>query len=224
MLWRFVTMSSSESSMFQDNALSILNAFPDPIAVLDSKGTILWCNPATFEVAQMSSEELLGRKFTALSGLSLSNIPKYVKLFASAVAGKEIAPTEVEWKRSDGTTILAEARVSSIRMTDNKRAILVISRDLTPLREAESAISTARDRAQQYLDIAGVIIVALNTEGKATMINRYGCSKLGVPANKVIGKKFFDTFVPKQYREAAREFFYPLTKPRRRRFAGTFLL
>jgi hypothetical protein len=42
-------MSDSIANPFTDLASSIMGTFPDPIAVLDFKGTILWCNAATFE-------------------------------------------------------------------------------------------------------------------------------------------------------------------------------
>jgi hypothetical protein len=41
------------------------------------------------------------------------------------------------------------------------------------------AIPEERDRAQRYLDIAEVILLVLDAEGRITLINRKGCSSLG---------------------------------------------
>ena len=38
----------------------VADMLPDPIAALDTKGTILWCNKATYEVSQLTSEEIIG--------------------------------------------------------------------------------------------------------------------------------------------------------------------
>ena len=49
-----------------------------------------------------------------------------------------------------------------------------------------------RDRAQQYLDIAGVIIVAINTKGEVTLINKKGCevcNRIEVVTSPDFGKK-----------------------------------
>jgi len=72
--------------------------------------------------------------------------------------------------------------------------------------QAEEALREARDRAQNYLDVAGVIIVAINTKGEVTLINKKGCEVLGCKEQEVIGKNWFDNFLPpgiKQGVEAA---------------------
>ncbi|MBI9075131.1 MAG: PAS domain S-box protein [Desulfatibacillum sp.] len=62
-------------------------------------------------------------------------------------------------------------------------------------RRAESAIREQRDRAQNYLDIAGVIIVALDSVGRVTLINRKGCEVLGLSESEIVGKNWLETFV-----------------------------
>lgn len=51
-------------------------------------------------------------------------------------------------------------------------------------------------KAQTYLDLAGIIFVALDTEQKVTLINKKGCQILGYKENEIIGKNWFDNFVP----------------------------
>ena len=50
--------------------------------------------------------------------------------------------------------------------------------------------------AQEYLDIAEVIIMALDTEHNVTMINQKGASILGYPKDEIIGKNFIKNFLP----------------------------
>ncbi|MBI2934360.1 MAG: PAS domain S-box protein [Chloroflexi bacterium] len=54
--------------------------------------------------------------------------------------------------------------------------------------------------AQLYLDIADVMIVAINPDGIVTEINRKGLEILGYSKNQVIGKNWFDNFVPEEAR------------------------
>ena len=61
-----------------------------------------------------------------------------------------------------------------------------------------------RDRAREYLDAAGAIIVALDTEGTVTLVNRAGCALLGLAEAEVLGEDFFDLAVPDDDRPAAR--------------------
>jgi DNA-binding response OmpR family regulator len=43
-----------------------------------------------------------------------------------------------------------------------------------------------RDRAQRYLDTADVILLALDQEGRITLVNRYACSALGWTAEELL--------------------------------------
>ncbi len=62
-----------------------------------------------------------------------------------------------------------------------------------------------RDQAQRYLDAAEVILLALNPEGRITLINRYGCSLLGWTAEDLLGHDFIDTCVPTRIRAETRQ-------------------
>ncbi len=69
-------------------------------------------------------------------------------------------------------------------------------RILDELMKAEEAVRGERDRAQQYLDVAGVIIVALDKNARITLINRRGCKILGYELEEIIGKDWFDVAIP----------------------------
>ena len=57
------------------------------------------------------------------------------------------------------------------------------------------SLKEERDRAQNYLDIAGVIMVAINTNQEVFLINRKGCEILGYDEAEIIGKNWFDNFL-----------------------------
>jgi PAS domain S-box-containing protein len=77
-------------------------------------------------------------------------------------------------------------------------------------RQTEELLQKERDRSGQYLDIAGVAIVAINKEGLVTLINRKGCQILGYPRHEIIGKNWFDSFIPKDIQEPIRKYFFQL--------------
>lgn len=57
-------------------------------------------------------------------------------------------------------------------------------------------VKLERDRSQIYLDTVNTIIVALDTEGKITIINRKGCRILGYEEAELIGRFWFSTCLP----------------------------
>lgn len=61
--------------------------------------------------------------------------------------------------------------------------------------------------AKKYLDAAGVLIVVLNRGGEITFINKRGCEILGKSEEWIIGKNWFDHFLPQENcREVKRVF------------------
>jgi PAS domain S-box-containing protein len=70
------------------------------------------------------------------------------------------------------------------------------------LRLSDVALKYERDRAQLYLDTAAVFLVALDGDGRITLVNRYACSVLGWSADELVGRDWFDTCVPARVRAA----------------------
>ena len=59
-------------------------------------------------------------------------------------------------------------------------------------------------RAQEYLDVAGVMLVGLDTDGRVTLVNRKGCQILGLDEGAVLGRPWADTFLPVSARDTIR--------------------
>jgi PAS domain S-box-containing protein len=79
-----------------------------------------------------------------------------------------------------------------------------LEREMLVRREAESALRLERDRAQRYLDTAEVILLALDLDGRITLINRAGCALLGWTERELLGRDWIDTCLPPRIRDACR--------------------
>jgi len=64
----------------------------------------------------------------------------------------------------------------------------------------ENKLRKDSGKAQMYLDIAGVLFIALNTDGIVTLVNKKGCEILGYKKEEIIGKNWFDNFIPENLR------------------------
>ena len=67
--------------------------------------------------------------------------------------------------------------------------------------QLEETLRQERDRAQTYLDIAGVMMVVVSIDGNVLLINRRGCEILGYSAGEIVGKNWFFNFVPERKRD-----------------------
>lgn len=61
--------------------------------------------------------------------------------------------------------------------------------------------------AQQCLEVAGVMFVGLDVQGRVTLVNRQACRILGYHEADIIGRDWFEGFVPEAGRQSAQEAF-----------------
>jgi PAS domain S-box-containing protein/putative nucleotidyltransferase with HDIG domain len=78
------------------------------------------------------------------------------------------------------------------------------------LRKEYGLIGLENDIFQQYLDLAEVMIVDLNTDQTVRSINQKTAAVLGYPKTEIIGKNWFDSFLPSRIRNQDRTVFVQL--------------
>ena len=69
------------------------------------------------------------------------------------------------------------------------------------LKQSEILLRQEKNKIQNYLDIARVILVVLDANQTVSLINKKGCQILGYEEKEIIGKNWFDTFIPEGIRE-----------------------
>ena len=98
-----------------------------------------------------------------------------------------------------------------LKNPDGSISKLEIFRDITKRKEMEEKIKAEKERAEHYLDIAGVIILALNEKGEISLINKKGCEVLHYEdENELIGKNWFEYCLPPSYRVRVFQYFKQL--------------
>ncbi|MGA1867526.1 MAG: PAS domain S-box protein [bacterium] len=68
-------------------------------------------------------------------------------------------------------------------------------------RYTEKQIQKERDKAQEYLDVAGIMYVVINEEKQVTYVNKKGCEILGYREEEIIGLNWCDTFISESVRD-----------------------
>ena len=82
--------------------------------------------------------------------------------------------------------------------------------NLATRKQTEAALRAERDKAQKYLDVAGVAIIAIDADQKVTLVNKKGCDVLGYTEAEILGKNWFDTFLPERIRDEIKAVFQKL--------------
>jgi len=90
-----------------------------------------------------------------------------------------------------------------------------LRQEIMARKKYEQDLLDERNRAQEYFDIAGVMLMVLNTEGTVTSINKKGCEILGCAESEIVGKNWFKYFIPPQLQQELQTNFKRLLKENR---------
>ncbi|MBN1578944.1 MAG: PAS domain S-box protein [Chitinispirillaceae bacterium] len=192
---------------------SVMRSTPDMIYIYD-----LFNDAVSYTNLHLS--ELLGygdAEVRAMGGafhhrlIHPDDRPLVDAMLARCDKGDDGVIDSIEFRMHDavGRWLWFQGRYTVFKRDDGGRVHQVIGtlHDITERVTVENALKIAFDRAQRYLDIVETIIVALDREGRITLINRKGAQVLGRRAADLIGKNWFETCVPQADRKETSLFF-----------------
>ena len=177
---------------------------PQPMWIYDLETlAFLAVNDAAVAHYGYSREEFLGMTLRDIR--PAEDIPALLDNIAHVTKGLDQAGI---WRHclKDGRIIFVEI-ISHTLEHKGRRAEIVLAQDITPRLEAEQALRTAHDYAEQLLEVAGVTLLVLDPEGRVQRINPAGCVLLGLTEENVLGRDWFADFVPPRMRDALHALF-----------------
>ena len=98
---------------------------------------------------------------------------------------------------NDDETLLQYNKVIFRKLQDKVKEL---EWEIAARRNAEGLLKKERNRAQNYLNMASVMIVLLDADESVQLINKKGCALLGYEEREVLGKNWFATFLPEKRR------------------------
>jgi PAS domain S-box-containing protein len=190
----------------QEQLRDLFESANDIILLTDDQGNIVSVNPCAVRLTGYSLYELSGMNLLE----DLVHEDDHARMrqeFEELRTGRDRV-FDVRWLTKEAEVLHFEGSCSG-RFSEKGEFVSArcILRNVTEHRKAEKSVVRERDRAQKYLDVAGTMFVVLDDTGKVTLINRRGCEVLGCSEAEVIGKDWFDTFLPKRDSQRVRKAF-----------------
>ncbi len=187
-----------ENSKQTEKIISHLASFPElnpnPVLEIDYSGRISYCNFAALETLKE-----IGLKGKDIRGF----VPKDLKRIIKSLR-KNKRPLSYEVEIAD------KAFIGNISLSSEFKTAHIYLTDITERKYTEDALRREKDMVRRYLDIAGVIIVAIDASQKIRLINRKGCEILGVSQKEAVGRNWFNSFIPRKNRKETRAVFFKL--------------
>ncbi|MFC1855514.1 PAS domain S-box protein [Thermodesulfobacteriota bacterium] len=196
-------MLAEEEMRESENELNLVfNSVDDAIFILDNKGRFVRVNDKTCHRLGYTREELFEQTIKDIDSPEFADrVPE--RLHNIIEKGQYVFESAHVTK--SGRTIPVEVNSRAIQYK-GQPAFLSVVRDITERKVAEE------ERQHNYLNLVGIIIVAVDLDQKITFINDAGCEALGYASEELIGKNWWQNFLAEESRLRAMESYKELTE------------
>jgi len=191
----------------------IMETSPSGIVTLNREGQITFANLQAERVLGLRKDQITQRAY---------NAPEW---HITDFEGRPFPPEELPFARVMREGYSAMDVCHAIDWPDGRRVFLSINgaplfdeagqvdgviavvQDVTEQVRTSRRLEAERDRAQKTLDVAQVMLLALNRSGEITLANRKAGEVLGYNEGELRGKNWFDSCLPASVRHRVRETF-----------------
>ncbi len=179
---------------------------PCMIAFLDMDGLLRHSNSRLLEFSGYRSDELLGRSMNFLysEGVDFKNhLNQWIELKPDHKWSETVL-----CKKKDKTPFSSLIEVSRCCLAESDQVdFIAVFTDVTVLTACMERLEGERDRAQLFVDVAGVFILMLDSDNRVQFINRKGCRLLGMDRDQILGLNWIHDFLPERERTMAGDLF-----------------
>ncbi len=165
-------------------------------------GKVVFVNPAFLNISGFTEKEILDFepwKIFEIIHPDDRNVPW--EQLQNIIQGQPVSTSlELRGILKDGSIRWFELSLSVIEY-QGKPATQATIMDIHERKIAEDVIRYERDRAQQYLDVAGTAFFGIDREQRIFLVNRKGCEIFGFNEEELIGQNYFDLCIPERDRD-----------------------
>ena len=187
---------------------AVLEAALEAIVTIDAAGTIESMNPAAESMFGYGPGDLVGCNVSRLMpSPHAEQHDEYVRRYLETGEAHIIGiGREVEGLRSDGTTFPVHLSVARVPGPGAPRFVGTL-RDLTEIREAHEDLRREHALLDGVVRTAHSIVLRLDEQGRILSFNPFFERLSGYTLEKVVGRDWFETFLPEPDRGRLRGVF-----------------
>jgi len=186
----------------------ILDSIGDVIFYKDRDSVYLGCNEAyATQHVGLPKEQIIGH-------VDRDIVPDKEQAALYVESDRQCMDSDSPFQLETWVTLVSgqQARMQVLKTPFHDAAgqvagVIGVARDITEHYQALQTIISQKDTARQYLDIAGVMLGALNVAGEIILMNRKGYQILEHQEGELLGRNWFDTCLPEAVRPDVKEVF-----------------
>jgi len=182
---------------------SLLELSADAILLLSLDADFIYFNSALLKMTGYSREELLALK---LHGLEPPGFAERIRPNIAMLLERGEAVFESAYVRKDGSVLPVEVH-AIVTEFSGRQVIMSLVRDISERKAALDAVHSAEKRFRDLLESVKLAAVILDPTGAITYCNDFLLTLAGWSRDELLGRDWFETFIPAQNRDEVRSVF-----------------
>lgn len=192
---------TSELSQLHQEMTTLLDNLQIPFFLVSSNLCVRQHSHAARKLLQKNTSE---KELLLTDTVLVEQIPDLRSKAHQAI--ESLHPMEQEFQDREGHWQKLQMR--PLKSTGNAAPSLLLTIfDIDAQKGAESRLCAAHQRERQFLDTVAGIQLLLDKDQCVSLINKSGCTLLGCPEDQILGKNWFDTFIPERHKGDAKAIF-----------------
>ncbi len=203
-----------------DELLAAVTDYTYTVTIENGRAVKTTHSSACVGVTGFTSDEYADSPYLWLDMIFVEDRDAVLKQTSDILAGQDTSVIEHRIYHKNGSIRWVQNTI--VRRYDAHNQLYAydgLIRDITARKTIETekedlllSLKQEKELARKYLDVAEVMLVALDTSGNITLINQKGCQIMNVVEDEVVGKNWFDNFIPPKDAGAAKTAFSLLIK------------
>jgi two-component system NtrC family sensor kinase len=180
---------------------------PIGLVLVDADLTILDWNPAAKKIFGFTKEDVVGKDIRGLI-IPASELPILKEFLKDLKKGEKTMYAVNKNLTNDGRTIICEWHDTPLfDESGNLIGIMGMVQDITDRRRAEEALRDSERRFRDFLENMHLCTVMLDRKGNVIFCNDYLLNLTGWTRDEVVGRDWFDLFIPEDLRDEMKTYF-----------------
>lgn len=173
----------------------------DLIWEIDINGKYVYVSPQIYNILGYNPEEVIGK--TIFDFMLKEESDRVLNVFNKVIVSKDkINKFEIINLHKNGDKVYLEMNAIPVfDINNNLIGYFGGNRDISERKKFIENLMKEKDLAENYLNVVGVMVLGLDSKKEVIVMNRKGAEILGYTKEEVIGKNWFDNFIPERLRE-----------------------
>lgn len=177
-IWLIEDISREKES--EEKYRAFFELAPQGSVIVNRKGFVTHCNQAFYKMNNYAPEDIIGKHFSRLNLFDKKDLPKYIKIFASILLGKEISDFEFRWIDKEGKQRFGIVNVGLIKEKGKIVGLHAITRDISEEKEAKQKLLESEEKYRQLADMLPEVVFEVDRNGYFIYVNKAALEKFGI--------------------------------------------